>query len=156
MKRTFQPSNIKRKRTHGFRARMKTAAGRAVLSARRSKGRAVLCPQLYTFKKDVITISKNTIEYFSNKDDLTSNHLKIRYNKSKNHRLGIIIPKKIIPLSVTRNTLRRKIRGLFRDKKTSDFSYEVLLTISMKIQAEKKTINDILMREWTSLLNQLL
>ena len=94
--------------------------------------------------------------YFSNKDDLKSNHLKIRYNQSNNHRLGIIIPKKIIPLSVARNTLRRKIRGVFRDKQTSDFSYEVLLTISMKIQAEKKTINDILMREWTSLLNQLL
>lgn len=39
VKRTFQPSNIKRVRVHGFRARMATPGGRAVINARRRKGR---------------------------------------------------------------------------------------------------------------------
>lgn len=42
MKRTYQPSKTRRKRTHGYRARKKTLGGRKVIRARRAKGRARL------------------------------------------------------------------------------------------------------------------
>jgi large subunit ribosomal protein L34 len=41
-KRTYQPNNRRRAKTHGFRLRMRTRAGRAIISSRRSKGRSRL------------------------------------------------------------------------------------------------------------------
>ena len=42
MKRTFQPSNLVRARRHGFRARMATKGGRAIINKRRRDGRKKL------------------------------------------------------------------------------------------------------------------
>lgn len=56
MKRTYQPKNRQRKREHGFIKRMRTRAGRAILKARRAKGRKKSV--LNSFKKKAAKFSE--------------------------------------------------------------------------------------------------
>ena len=81
--------------------------------------------------------------------------MKLYYHPHTSQMLGIRISKKALPLAVSRNSLRRKLRETFREHLFINNPYAVLLSISSKIQAEKKDINDILLPEWKSLLDQL-
>ena len=81
--------------------------------------------------------------------------MKVDYHIHSTQMLGIRISKKAIPLAVSRNSLRRKLRETFRKHSFINKPYAILLSISSKIQAEKKDINDILLPEWKSLLDQL-
>ncbi len=51
MKRTYQPHNTRRVRTHGFRARMSSTGGRKVINARRRKGRKRLATTIFAKTK---------------------------------------------------------------------------------------------------------
>ena len=151
MKRTFQPSNIKRKRKHGFRSRMSTVAGRAVLSARRAKGRAVLCAQFSVVNNNIyLKVSSNTLRSFRHANKIVQKNSTLLYfnNNLNQSRIAIQVTKKAVKLAVIRNRIRRMIRESFRDSLGELGSLDILLLISSKIYSEKYEISDILMQEW--------
>tara|TARA_B100001063_G_scaffold47828_1_gene41696 strand:- start:100 stop:435 length:336 start_codon:yes stop_codon:yes gene_type:complete len=110
---------------------------------------------LFTSKKDLITISKKTLTFFNGSPSVSGRYIKLHYHKYPKQMLGIRIAKKAVTLAVSRNSLRRKLRETYRKHSFINNSYAILLSISTKIQAEKKDINDILLPEWKSLLDQL-
>ena len=106
-------------------------------------------------RDSLITISKNTLAHFRRLPTISSKHINLSYQIHSTNMLGIRIAKKSVPLAVSRNSLRRMLRETFREYRFTNDSHAVLLSITSKIQAEKKDINDILLPEWKSLLDQL-
>ena len=139
MKRTFQPSVLKRKRTHGFRARMATKGGRKVIARRRARGRRQLsawelmsCCRAWlklTLAKTLQTVSQSfprqsrllSKKDFSQVFDCNTKRASNRYalllalpSEQSHSRIGLVIAKKNVKLAVERNRIKRLVREHFR------------------------------------------
>ena len=119
MKRTFQPSNLVRKRRHGFRARMATVGGKNVIRRRRAKGRKRLSAQIKGYMT-LITIKKRfeftRFNKFSKKFH-TSNLIiqKLETNTiDKVPHFGFTITKKI-GSAIVRNKIKRRLKSIIRE-----------------------------------------
>jgi len=72
---------------------------------------------------------------------LDSFQIYLSKNNLEEHRIGVIIAKKHIPLAVDRNRLKRQIRELFRKNLiTKIYKYDILVLIRAKVNLEQKTI----------------
>ena len=157
MKRTYQPSKIKRARKHGFRSKMKTKGGKKLLARRRARGRKSLTVSGQSMKSKILALSKNEEFRTLLKSKKTSNkYVTIFFgnltNKNKNSLNISFVAKKKIGNAVKRNKIKRRLRNIMNDayKKISinlNYSYLVIAKSTM-LHSEFKKIKETLFLEF--------
>lgn len=125
MKRTFQPSVLKRNRSHGFRARMATKNGRQVLARRRAKGRARLTvssnkanPAWLSSHFPGVTLVNSQSFHFRLPAATTGWHAANHHPRPPEFagasRIGLTVAKKNVKRAHERNRIKRLTRESFR------------------------------------------
>ena len=157
MKRTYQPSKIKRARKHGFRSKMKTKGGKKLLARRRARGRKSLTVSGQSMKSKLLALSKNEeFRKLLQQKKVSNKYVTIFFgylNNKNENRLNIsFITKKKIGNAVKRNKIKRRLRNIMNDayKKISinlNYSYLVIAKPTM-LNSEFKKIKETLFLEF--------
>ena len=156
MKRTYQPSNVKRARKHGFRSKMKTKGGKKLLARRRARGRKSLTVSVQIMKSKIIALSKNEeFKNLLNQRKVSNKYVTIFFgrliNKDKTKLNISFVTKKKIGNAVKRNKIKRRLRNIMNDalKKISinlNYSFLVIAKSSM-LNNEYKNIKKTLFQD---------
>ena len=158
MKRTYQPSKIKRARKHGFRSKMKTKGGKKLLARRRARGRKSLTVSgwLIEMKSKIVALSNN--EEFKSllKKDKVSNRYTIIYygclNNKNKRKLNISFSvNRKIGNAVTRNKIKRRLRNIMNDAAKTinmNLNYSYLFIAKKNVyNAKYKMIKDSIFKD---------
>ena len=140
MKRTYQPSKIKRARTHGFLVRMKTRGGRNVIASRRAKGRVRLGIWFILSKYKLLKLrhAEDFSAVFNFRKRLSSFHIYFHYapNTKSHLRLGYVVSTKVEKLSVKRNYMRRLLRELLKQQLSFKTPLDIVVRVHKRFSKE--------------------
>ena len=160
MKRTYQPSNVKRKRTHGFLERMSTRGGRNVLKRRRMKGRKRLTVQdpsllMMVDKKESFKFPKRerlthpqefrSVMKFGRKIPSRNIILFFKENNCQVHRLGLVVSREV-GSAAYRNRIKRFVREFFRHQKNrirGTLDVVILVRKNCALQSYRETEEEV-------------
>ena len=119
MKRTYQPNVRRRKRKHGFRARMSTRAGQAILKRRRAKGRKRLSASVAAVqRRHRLSRSRDFDAVYRHGRSVSTRFLVLYWfprDDDGEPRLGIAVPKGG-GSAVERNRVKRRLREGWRER----------------------------------------